>query len=174
MPPVLTLPLSFLPGQSPVRKRANVKLELRTRSGSWESVEFRVDTGAELTGMSLRLTEPPSITNPWGLDLATPLEERRVEKKLADGSSRWVKMQLGVLTARFPVLPDSVFKWECLFDPTVEPDGPRLLGIGGRVLSDVHITFRGASREYVDGSVEFEILVPPTPAQPTLPPPPSP
>lgn len=161
MPPVLTFSLICTPGQSPVRKQANVKLELRTRSGAWKEVWFRVDTGADLTTMSLRRAEPPTAANPDGLDLVTPFEAREVDKKLADGRVQRVVMQFGVLTARFPDLPGVVFKWECLFDPTLPPDGPRLLGIGGRVLSDVHITFRGASREYVDGSFAFEVFAPP-------------
>lgn len=140
-------------------------LELRTRSGAWFPVTFRVDTGTSLTSMSVKRAEAQSPVNLDGLDLATTLTPRRIDKTLGDGSTRTVEMQLGTLTARFPELRAFVFKWECLFDPTLDPERA-LLGIGGQVLTDASITFRGANQQHMTGSVTFEILTRPVPLFP--------
>lgn len=162
MPPTLTFPLEYQKGQSPVRKWAEVVLELRTRSGRWEPVRFRVDTGASLCARSYRRAGPLTALNPNGLDLATGFTERRVDRTLGDGNTQHgVQMFLGTLTARFPDLRAFVFRWECLFDPLLPPTRHPLLGIGGRVLSDLAITFRGPEREHNAGSVLFDLLVPP-------------
>lgn len=167
MPPILTFPLDYHKGQSPVRKWADVTLELRTRSGAWKRVLFRVDSGANLSTMSLRKAGAPTALDPDALDLATTYEERFVERKLADGSTqRGVRMLLGTLTARFPELRAFVFRWEYLFDPGLPSARPPLLGIGGRVLSDVTIAFRGPDRNDEAGSVTFEILARPVPLFP--------
>lgn len=167
MPPTLTFSLEYLKGQSPVRKRAEVVLELRTRSGEWERQLFRVDSGASLCTMSYRRAGPPTALDPKALDLATGFAERRVDRTLADGSTQVaVPMFPGTLTARFPEQPAFVFRWECLFDPLLPPAGSPLLGIGGSVLSDLTVTFRGPSREHPGGAVSFDVLVRPVPLFP--------
>lgn len=166
MPPTLTFPLLFIRGQSPVRRRAVVELELRTRTGIWERVPFRIDTGADLSSMSLAHASPPTTAYADGLDLATEFRPRPVDRRLADGSVRRVEMRLGTLTARFAALRAFVFRWECLFDPTIPPTAVPLLGIGGRVLTDVSITFRGMSPEHPTGSVTFDVLASPIPLFP--------
>lgn len=167
MPPTLTFPLDYQKGQSPVLKWADVTLELRTRSGVWSPVLFRLDTGASLSTMSLPRAEAPTALNPRGIDLATTYQERFVDRNLADGSTqRGVRMLLGTLTARFLELPAFVFHWECLFDPLLPPARVPLLGLGGRVLSDLTVTFRGPSLGYSTGSVTFEVLARPVPLFP--------
>jgi hypothetical protein len=166
VPPVLTFPLETRSGQSPVRKRAEFVLELLTRGGAWRTLLFRVDTGAELCVMSAARAQPSSAAHPLGLDLATALAPRTVQRNLADGSTRTVVVQFGTLTARFPQLPRFVFTWECVFDPTVPPSATPLLGIGGRVLSDVSLALRGSSREHPAGALAVELLVSPLPLFP--------
>lgn len=166
MSPTLTFSLDFVSGMSPVRREANIELELRTASDEWVPVVFRVDTGASLTTMSLALSQPLSPTNPRGRNLRTALTPRSIRQTLADGSARTVTMQFGKLTARFPELRTFLFDWECLFDPTVSPERPPLLGIGGRVLTDLTLTFRGPSRDFPDGSFAIEIHARPVPLFP--------
>src|SRR4051794_11093149 len=112
---------------SPVRREASVNLELRTASGGWVPLSFRVDTGASLTTMSLALAQPRSPTNPLGRNLRTVFTPRTIRQTLADGSARTVTMQLGKVTARFPELRTFLFDWDCLFDPNVSPRRPPLL-----------------------------------------------
>jgi len=69
--PILTFELSTVSGQSPVRKRAEVALDLRARTGAWHPLVLRVDTGAELCAMSAPRTQPRSEANAAGLNLAT-------------------------------------------------------------------------------------------------------
>lgn len=166
MPPVITFPLSYVSGQSPVRRYAEVEFELRARSGLWAPVPFRVDTGAQLSSMSLARAAAPTAAHPKALDLATEFRPRRMRRRLADESELEVEMQLGTLAARFPTLRAFVFRWECLFDPTVPPTAIPLLGLGGRVLTDVSIAFRGANTEHPNGSVAFDVLVSPVPLFP--------
>jgi hypothetical protein len=165
VPPTLTFPLVPLSGQSPVRKRAEVTLELRTRTGAWRTLLFRVDTGAELCAMSAARTQPRSA-NPAGLNLATALVPRIVQRTLADGTTRTVTVQFGTFTARFPQLLRFVFTWECVFDPALPPTAPALLGIGGRVLSDVALALRGSSREHPVGALAVEVFASPLPLFP--------
>lgn len=166
MPPTLTFPVVAAPGQSPVRKRAPFALELRARSGLWYAVTFRLDAGAELCVVPWAVAEPQTATNPAGLDLATETVVRRVARTLADGTTRPIDVRFGTFTARFPQLPRFVFRWECVFDPTLPPTAPALLGLGGRVLSDVAFAFRGPSPDTPSGSFDVEVLVPPLPLFP--------
>lgn len=166
MPPTLTFPIVATPGQSPVRKRVPLVLELRTRRGLWVAVNFRVDTGAELCVVPLALAGPQTPTNPVGHDLATETAIRRVARTLADGRTEQVNLHFGTFTARFPQLPRFVFTWECVFDPALAPTAPALLGIGGRVLSDVSLELRGSSREHPAGALAVELLVSPLPLFP--------
>lgn len=166
MPPTLTFPIVVRPGQSPVRKRVSLVLELRTRRGLWVAVNFRVDTGAELCVVPLALAAPQSPTTPAGRDLATESTVRRVARTLADGRTELVDLQFGTFTARFPQLPRFVFTWECVFDPALPPAATALLGIGGRVLSDVALALRGSSREHPAGSLEVELFASPLPLFP--------
>lgn len=166
MTPTLTFSLDFVAGMSPVRREANIELELRTASGEWVPATFRVDTGASLTTMSLARARPPAADNPRGLNLRTTFTPRTIRQTLGDGSARTVTMQFGKVTARFPSLRAFVFDWDCLFDPTVSPERPPLLGIGGRVLSDLSLTFRGASPDFPDGSLVVVVLARPVPLFP--------
>ncbi len=115
--------------------------------------------------LSLRAALPLTPNNPNGLGLDTRLHEREIERKLADGSTTKIKMQLGTLTARFSELRGIVFRWDCLFDPTLAPQRA-ILGLGGRVLENFHISFRGASPDWPDGSVLFDVRVGPVPLFP--------
>lgn len=166
MPPTLSFPLVALGGQSPVRKRAEVKLELRTRTGAWVAFDFRVDSGAELCLMSAARAESPSTANPLGRDLVTTAVPRTVNRRLADGTTRTVTVGFGTITARFPQLPRFVFTWECVFDPTLPPSAIPLLGLGGRVLSDLRLTFEGPSPTSATGTLFAELFVSPVPLFP--------
>lgn len=166
MPPTLTFPITAAPGQSPVRKRAELALELRARNGLWYAITFRLDTGAELCVVPWAVAEPQTATNPAGLNLAVDTVVRRVARTLADGTTRAVDVRFGTFLARFPQLPRFVFRWECVFDPTLPPTTTALLGLGGRVLSDVAFAFRGPSREAPSGSFGVEVLVCPLPLFP--------
>lgn len=166
MPPTLTFPIVALPGQSPVRKRVPLVLELRTRRGLWVAVNFRLDTGAELCLVPLALAAPRTPANPVGRDLATDTTVRRVARTLADGRTELVDLQFGTFTARFPHLPRFVFTWECVFDPALAPTATALLGIGGRVLSDVALALCGPSREHPACALAVAVLVSPVPLFP--------
>jgi hypothetical protein len=166
VPPIVTYPLRAVRGQSPVPLIAEIDFELRTTLGTWKRSRFRIDSGASISSMNLRLAGPQTTANPSGLDLQLPEPQtaRTITKTYADGRKAEVSVLSGVLTARFPALPSFVFHWDCLFDETA-PMTP-LLGLGGRVLNAIHICFEGRSPKFPDGSIAFDIRTRPVPLFP--------
>ena len=166
VPPIITYPLRAVRGQSPVPLVAEIYFELRTTLGTWKRLQFRIDTGASISAMNLRLAGPQTAANPAGLDLQLPEPRvaRTITKTYADGRKAEVSALVGVLTARFPALPSFVFDLDCLFDETA-PKIP-LLGLGGRVLNAMHICFQGRSPEYPNGAMVFDIRTRPVPLFP--------
>jgi len=59
-----------------------------------------------------------------------------------------------------------VFTWERVFDPSLPPAATPLLGIGGRVLSDISLSVRGPSPEALRGALAVDVLVSPVPLFP--------
>lgn len=119
-----------------------------------------------MSSMNLSLAGPKTPTNPAGLNLRLPdpMPVRTLTKTYADGRQAEVPIHSGVLTARFPTLPSFIFEWDCFFDETA-PKTP-LLGLGGRVLNSVHITFQGRSTGFPDGAMLFDIRSSPVPLFP--------
>jgi len=168
MPPTIVESLEFIPSTDPLRKRAWANLELLALSGIWFPAEFRVDSGASLSLLSWE------EYGPQGKDLyLDELSARReCEINLPTGGTITREGYTARFRARFRSEPRWIFSWQALFVVTGVPDEAiPLLGIGGTILNDIHITFAGWTRQHptaLSGTVSFDIQIPPNVQLPAI------
>ena len=161
MPPVIVEPLTAIPRTDPQRKRATVDLELLTAVGRWEPTRFRVDTGASVSLLSWDRFGPAGLN----LDLRSVSGLRSVTMNGPTGAVISAQGYTASFHARFAMHPSWVFSWGALFLAGLPGTHVPLLGIGSRILSDVHITLRGWTSHhptFLAGTVAFDIQIPPT------------
>jgi hypothetical protein len=110
---------------------AKLELQVKTDQGGWETIDFRVDPGTEMTTM------PASKAR----DLDLPIPKRPVRGLALRGQ----EVRRGLLRARIPGLDATEYVFPCYFlgDPNVPvPDAKNLLGLTG-VINQVRLTFDG-------------------------------
>jgi hypothetical protein len=166
VPPVIVESLVAIARTNPQRKQANVTLELLTATGNWWPFRWRVDTGASASLLSWDRFGPAGLN----LDLRSVSGLRPVVLNGPTGTVTRAQGHTAIFQARFPGHPAWVFSWGAVFLAGLSGAHVPLLGIGSRILSDVHITFRGWTSHhpaFLPGSVAFDIQIPPT-----VPPPP--
>jgi hypothetical protein len=113
---------------------AELVLSLKTNSGAWEEISFRVDPGTEMTTMLAFEARK--------LDL--PIPKKPVSGLLLNGQ----EVRSGLLRARIVGMDPTEFVFPCYFlgDPDLPPPRqPRyLLGLTG-VINQICLTFDGRS-----------------------------
>lgn len=148
---MIVFPLKVLGSQTPNEAglQARVVLTLQTKTREFVATEFILDTGASISQMGLQQAEE--------LGLRLPAESRNVRMTTA-GGMQTRQGKYGIIVVRFDQYPDRLFAWDCWFLDHWPADVSPLLGLGGRVLRDLRITFAGANAIYPNGSVTLEIV----------------
>jgi hypothetical protein len=129
----LELPLVYrtLKTDGDVVVRAELKLELKTNQGTWETVRFRVDPGTEMTTMMAAHAKQRNL----------PMPRRPVPGMAFEGQG----VRSGLLRARIVGMDPTEYIFPCYFlgDPDVPVAKPRnLLGLTG-VINQVRFLFDG-------------------------------
>jgi hypothetical protein len=113
--------------------RAELKLELKTNRGTWETVRFVVDSGSEMTTMMAADAK----------DLDLPIPRRPVHGMAFQGQ----EVRSGLLRARIVGMDPTEYVFPCYFfgDPDAAVTKPRnLLGLTG-VINQIRFIFDGAT-----------------------------
>jgi hypothetical protein len=136
--------------------RAELTLEIQTSTLNWESVDFLVDTGTEISTMPARRAR----------HLGIPFPENPIPGLLLN--NRPIEIRAGSIRARLLGLDHAEFDFPCYFlgdpDQPVDPLNPSklprsLLGLSG-VLDKFRILFDGTpSPDYPRGFFRLETLV---------------
>ncbi len=117
------------------------------------AVEFRVDSGAGITLMSVACAEQ------FGIPVQQTLIS--IDTLTQSGSRHGQSFFIGALFARFPEVPHRVFCFGCYFNPVQPEDVPPVMGLGGDLLKHLRITFDGApSPDMPYGFAMIEVVSP--------------
>jgi hypothetical protein len=111
--------------------RAELDLELWTNRGSWETAQFRVDSGTEMTTMLAHEAR----------NLNLPIPRRPVPGLALHG----LEVRSGPLRVRIVGMEATEYVFPCYFlgDPNVSvADSKNLLGLTG-VINQIRLTFDG-------------------------------
>jgi hypothetical protein len=124
-------------------------LEIRTRRHEFRTVDFLLDSGANVTAI------PTSAARDWDIPFSHKAIE--LEVRTALGRARQV-VHPGDITVRVPGLEGREFIWPCHFvEHAGSPPSP-VLGLAG-VLQDLRIIFDGTySQDAPYGSLILEEL----------------
>ena len=119
-------------------RQVRAYLRLMNKQQEWTGpVQFRIDTGADITQLSLEM----ALSEEWNLDIGSDCGY--VRRTTAKGED-WVRVYRGSIGVRFTypakkkAPPD--FVWKCLFIEGLPPETPPLLGLHD-VLESVRIRF---------------------------------
>ena len=151
---MIAFPLKVVGNRLPheVGLQARVILRLQDKQRNYRRTEFILDTGSSVSQMSAGLAEE--------IGLRLPSETRDVGVMTASGKQTR-RGRYGLIVVRFAEHPERLFAWDCWFLDDWPEELPPLLGLGGRVLNDLSITFAGSRVGFPNGTVTLEIVSPP-------------
>lgn len=139
-------------GQTPPL-RAKVALDAFSTLLGTVAVEFRIDSGAGITVMSVEAAEQ------YGIPIAqTPISMDTLTQR---GNVQARSFFSGSVFASFPQVPTRTFCFGCYFDPAQPEEVPPVLGLGGDLLKHLRLTFDGTpSVDMPFGFAMIEVVSP--------------